>query len=200
MPVSSTSPAQLREMVCGAYSAAAEQPQEKHAFPVGRQFAESLGYPAELLASLPGVACDAFAGVSNVSLFADLPVGATVLDLGCGAGLDTLIAAQRVGSTGKVIGADFSEAMLARARDAVVESGTTNVELRQADAEQLPIRDAEIDVTLVNGIFNLNPARDVIFHELARVVRRGGAVYAAELILSQPLPPETRAREQDWFA
>lgn len=116
MPVRNTSPAQLREMVCGAYSASAEQPREKHAFPVGRQFAESLGYPTELLASLPSVACDAFAGVSNVSLFADLPVGATVLDLGCGAGLDTLIAVQRVGSAGKVIGVDFSEAMLTRAR------------------------------------------------------------------------------------
>ena len=95
---------------------------------------------------------------------------------------------------------DFSEAMLARAREAVVESGTTNVELRQADAEQLPIRDGEIDVALVNGIFNLNPARDAIFHELARVVRRGGAVYAAELILSEPLPSETHASERDWFA
>jgi len=187
-------------MVYGAYSAAAEKPQEKHAFPVGRQFAESVGYPAELLAGLPSVACDAFAGVSNVSLFADLPVGATVLDLGCGAGLDTLISAQRVGSAGKVIGVDFSEAMLARAREAVVESGTANVELRQADAEQLPIPDGEIDVALVNGIFNLNPSRDVIFHELARVVRCGGAVYAAELILSQPLTSDTRASEQDWFA
>jgi 2-polyprenyl-3-methyl-5-hydroxy-6-metoxy-1,4-benzoquinol methylase len=119
MPASSTNPARLREMVRGAYSAAAEQPEEKHAFPVGRQFGESIGYPAELLARLPSVACDAFAGVSNVSLFADLPPGATVLDLGCGAGLDTLIAAQRVGTAGKVIGVDFSEAMLARARDAV---------------------------------------------------------------------------------
>lgn len=200
MPVSSTNPVRLREMVCGAYSAAAERPQEKHAFPIGRQFAESLGYPAELLARLPSVACDAFTGVSNVSLFADLPPGATVLDLGCGAGLDTLIAAERVGLAGKVIGVDFSKPMLACARDAVVESGVTNVELRRADAEQLPIRDGGIDVALVNGIFNLNPARDAIFRELARVVRRGGAVYAAELILSQPLPSETRVSEKDWFA
>ncbi len=95
---------------------------------------------------------------------------------------------------------DFSEAMLVRARDAVVKAGTTNVEIRQADAEQLPIQYGEIDVALVNGIFNLNPARDVIFRELARVVRRGGAVYAAELILSQPVPSETRANEKDWFA
>jgi hypothetical protein len=82
MPVSSTNPARLREMVRGAYSAAAEQPQEKHAFPVGRQFAESIGYPAKLLARLPSLSCDAFAGVSNVSLFADLPPGENGFGLG----------------------------------------------------------------------------------------------------------------------
>jgi hypothetical protein len=80
MSVINTNPTLLRDKVRGAYSSAAEQPTEKHAFPVGKQFAESLGYPAELLASLPSVACDAFAGVSNVSLFAEVPVGATVLD------------------------------------------------------------------------------------------------------------------------
>jgi hypothetical protein len=84
MSVINTDPTLLREKVRGAYSSAAEHPEVNHSFPVGRQFAESLGYPADLLASLPSVACDAFAGVSNVSLFADLPVGATVLDLGSG--------------------------------------------------------------------------------------------------------------------
>jgi arsenite methyltransferase len=200
MPVSSTSPARLRDMVRGAYSSAAEQPKEKHAFPVGRQFAESIGYPPDLLASLPNIACDAFAGVSNVSLFAELPVGATVLDLGCGSGTDTLIAARRVGPTGRVIGVDFSFAMLSRARQAVAESGVINVELRNSDAERLPIRDGEIDVAIVNGIFNLNPARDTIFHELARVIEPAGTLFAAELILSQPLPSETRINAADWFA
>jgi len=200
MSVSNTGPMQLREMVRGAYSSAAEQPKEKHAFPVGRQFAESIGYPADLLASLPNVACDAFAGVSNVSLFAELPVGATVLDLGCGSGTDALIAARRVGPTGKVIGVDFSTAMLSRARRAVAESGVANVELRESDAERLPIGDGEVDVAIVNGIFNLNPARETIFRELARVIKPAGTLFAAELILLQPLPPETRASERDWFA
>lgn len=200
MSVSNASLMHLREMVRGAYSAAAEQPKEKHAFPIGRQFAESIGYPADLLASLPTMASDAFAGVSNVSLFAEFPVGARILDLGCGSGTDTLIAAQRVGATGKVIGVDFSGSMLSRARQAVAQSGVSNVELRESDAERLPIEDSEIDVALVNGIFNLNPAREAIFRELARVVRPTGTVYAAELILSQPLPSETRASEKDWFA
>jgi arsenite methyltransferase len=174
MPVSSTDSALLRDKVRDAYSAASERPREQHAFPVGRQFAESIGYTSDLLASLPSVACDAFAGVSNVSLFAELPVGATVLDLGCGSGTDTLIASRRIGLTGKIIGVDFSAAMLSRARRAVSESGAANVEFRESDAERLPIGDAEIDVAIVNGIFNLNPAREIIFQELARVVRRGG--------------------------
>jgi arsenite methyltransferase len=190
----------LRDKVRIAYSAAAEMPQEKHAFPVGRAFAESLGYPAESLDHLPAVASDAFAGVSNVSVFAEIPSGATVLDLGCGAGLDALIAARRVGLSGKVIAVDFSSSMLDRARQAVAEAGVSNLELREAGAEQLPIADAEIDIAMVNGIFNLNPARDAIFRELARVVRRGGMVFAAELILSSSLPPEARASESNWFA
>jgi len=200
MSITRTTPIPLREMVRGAYSAAADHPEEKHAFPVGRQFAESIGYPADLLASLPSVACDAFAGVSNVSVFADIPVGATVLDLGCGSGTDTLVAARRVGTSGKVIGVDFSRSMLSRARQAAVESGVVNVELRESDAERLPIRDGEIDVAIVNGIFNLNPAREAVLRELARVVRRTGTVYAAELTLSQPLPPEAPTNESDWFA
>src|SRR5436309_8412647 len=108
MSVINTDPTLLRDRVRGAYSIAAERPDQKQAFPVGRTFAESIGYPSDLLASLPSLACDAFAGVSNVSLFADLPMGATVLDLGCGSGTDTLIAARRVGANGKVIGVDFS--------------------------------------------------------------------------------------------
>ncbi|HEV2402137.1 MAG TPA: methyltransferase domain-containing protein [Candidatus Sulfotelmatobacter sp.] len=190
----------LRDKVRIAYSAAAEMPQEKHAFPVGRAFAQSLGYPAELLDRLPAVAADAFAGVSNVSIFAEIPSGARVLDLGCGAGLDALIAARRVGRSRKVIAVDFSTAMLDRARQAVAEAGVSNLELREADAEQLPVADEEIDVAMANGIFNLNPSRDAIFRELARIVRRDGTVFAAELILSSPLPAEARASESNWFA
>ena len=191
---------QLRDGVRRAYSAAAERPQDNHPFPVGRSFAESLGYPQDLLAALPSTSVDAFSGVSNVAVFARIPAGAVVLDLGCGAGLDSLIAAQRVGPQGRVIGVDFSDAMLARARQGAVELGVRNVEFYQADAEKLPIEDGLIEVALVNGIFNLNPEREAIFRELARVVREGGAVYAAELILTEPLSPEVQASETNWFA
>jgi arsenite methyltransferase len=190
----------IREGVRQAYSMAAENPQAKHPFPLGRQFAESVGYWPDILAGIPAAAVDAFTGVSNVAVFANVPPGATVLDLGCGAGLDSLIAARQVGPTGKVIGVDFSEAMLRHARQAAITAGIDNVDFHQADAENLCLDDASIDVALVNGIFNLNPARDLLFRELARVVRPGGEVYAAELILREPLLLEPQADETNWFA
>jgi arsenite methyltransferase len=198
MPSAPTS--ELRGRVCEAYSAASNSPTEKHPFPVGRAFAESLGYPAALLDTLPPAAVEAFAGVSNVSMIAEIPEGATVLDLGCGAGLDSLIAARRAGRSGRVIGIDFSDTMLERARKAAREAAVSNASFEHADAEHLPLDDACIDVAIVNGIFNLNPAREFIFSELARVLRRGGVVYSAELILASPLPPNVLQTESDWFA
>ncbi len=183
-----------------AYSAAAARPEAKHPFPVGRHFAESLGYPNDLLDILPDTCKRAFSGVSNVSAFADLAPGAIVLDVGCGAGMDSLIAAHRVGLDGTVVGLDFSEPMLERARQAAIQSDLHNLLFCRADAERLPFKDGEFDTALVNGIFNLNPAREAIFTELARVLRLGGAVFVAELILRQQFPDKDRASKTNWFA
>ncbi len=190
----------LEQAVRESYSAAAEKPAQKHPFPLGRQFALELGYPAEVLDDLPRVAVDAFTGVSNVAIFASLFARAQVLDLGCGAGLDSLIAARRVGSGGFVLGMDFSGGMLARARRAAAQAGVENAGFCRAEAGRIPLRDATADVALVNGIFNLNPKRERIFKELARVVRPGGALFAAELILREPLSAQERADQRNWFA
>lgn len=191
---------ELREGVRQAYTAVGERPEGQHPFAVGRQFAEALGYPAALLNRVPTISVEAFTGVSNVSVFADIPSGATVLDLGCGAGTDTLIAAQRAGPAGQVLGFDFSPAMLGRARQAATEAGHANVGLYQASAEALPLTDGSVDVVIVNGIFNLNPARAYIFEELGRVVKPGGTVYAAELILREPVTSTAPASLDDWFS
>lgn len=191
---------EIRNSVNRAYSEAANNPTAKHAFPVGRAFAESIGYPADLLNDLPLEASDSFAGVSNVALAAEIPEGSQVLDLGCGAGLDSLVAARRVGLRGKVIGVDFSEPMLMRARSSADKSGAVNLQFIHAGAEDIPVPSSWADVVLVNGIFNLNPARNRIFKELARVTRNGGVVFAAELILSGPLPTEVKSEPGNWFA
>ena len=190
----------LRDAVREAYSAAADDPNREHPFPVGRSFAESLGYPRQLLDRIPPVAFEAFTGVSRVGILADLPDGATVLDLGCGSGLDSLVASERVGPGGSVLGVDFSSAMLERARRAAGESNAQNVTFVGADAERLPVADATIDVVLTNGIFNLNPAREAIFSEMARVLRRGAPAYAAELILREAAPARKTIDPSDWFA
>ncbi len=200
---------ELRDQVRRVYSAAAGNPDGKHPFPVGRRFAVSLGYPPDLLETLPATAADAFCGVSNVAVFARIPPGAAVLDLGCGAGLDSLIAARRTGPTGKVFAIDFSETMLDRARQAAASCRAANIEFRQADAEAIPLEDASVDVALVNGIFNLNPAREAIFHELARIVRPGGELYGAEIIVRDlprflkpvaGLAKKSKRTPADWFA
>ncbi|MCC6294496.1 MAG: methyltransferase domain-containing protein [Bryobacterales bacterium] len=183
-----------------AYSAAAMNPDARHPFPVGRAFAASLGYPPELLEQMPSTATDAFAGVSYVPGLVALREGSVVLDLGCGAGLDSLLLASRFAGQARVIGADFSGPMLTRARQAAGQSGITNVLFCQAEATRLPLAGGAVDVAAVNGIFNLNPARASIFRELARCVRPGGAVYGAELILREPLPHDVRADESNWFA
>ena len=139
---------QLRQGVYEAYSAVADQPEAEHPFAVGWAFAAGLGYPIEWLDRLPQASVRAFTGVSNVSIFSDLPAGARGLDLGCGAGMDALIAAERVGQTGNVLGVDFSSAMLARARRAANEAGRHNLHHCQAAAEALPLASASVDVAL----------------------------------------------------
>lgn len=187
----------LRNSVRAAYSSAAEQPESPHPFPVGREFAKSLGYSSECLNQIPSASVEAFAGVSNVPSFAEVPSNGLVLDLGCGAGLDSLLLSRR---SGRVIGVDFSFAMLERARRAATESGAGNLLFCQADAEHLPLGDGVIDAAVVNGIFNLNQARGAIIAELARCIRPEGRLYGAELILREPLPAEAKAGDDNWFA
>lgn len=191
---------ELRGAVRDTYSAIAAAPEDEHPIPVGRDLAEGVGYPPKLLDRLPAVAVEAFAGVSDVSVFAELPRGSTVLDLGCGAGLDSLVAAERVGPAGRVLGVDFSAEMVCRALQAATQQGAANLQFCLADSERLPLRSESIDVALSNGIFNLNPRRQLLLQELHRVLRPGGTVYAAELILRSPLPPEERDSKTNWFA
>lgn len=200
---SSTLPASaaaLRDAVREAYSKVATAPRAEHAFPVGTQFAVRVGYPPELLATLPPEACAAFAGVSNVALTAALEPGQAVLDLGCGSGLDAIIAAGRVGPSGRVTAVDFSEAMLERTRCAASLLGLAQLTAVHASGERLPFEDDSFDVALVNGIFNLNPDRSGVMRELARVLKPGGQLCAAELVLAMPVQRSESSSLAEWFS
>jgi len=197
---SALSPAALREAVGEAYTAVAAAPDGRHPFPVGRDFAERAGFPDALLDGLPVRSVEAFAGVSNVSLTAPIEPGMSVLDLGCGAGLDALVAAQRVGPSGRVVAVDFSPEMVARTRAAAEALGLTQLEARCAPGENLDLEDASFDVALVNGLFNLNPFRAEVMSELARVLRPGGKLRIAELVLVRPVAARATASLKDWFS
>jgi SAM-dependent methyltransferase len=200
MQVDSTSPDELLVKVREAYSGASDNPGGSHPFPLGFDFALSLGYPEALLRSLPQSSVARFTGVSNVPVFADIPAGSKVLDLGCGGGTDSLIAAAKTGSTGQVYGVDFSTSMLSQARAGAAESGTDNVEFHEAAGQRIPFATGTFDVALVNGIFNLNPNRSGLFQELARVIRPGGVLYGGEIILCEPMCDEERAGLSNWFS
>lgn len=175
----------LRNAVREAYSLAARRPDAAHPFPTGARFAASLGYAEPLLHDHPRSA-DAFTGVSCIPGFAEVGRGMMVLDLGCGAGLDALAIGPRVRG---MVGIDFSAEMLERA--------AAHMPVTQGDAERLPFRDACFDAVLANGIFNLNPGRSEIMAETARVLKPGGALWGAELILNGPAPDATL---DNWFA
>lgn len=187
----------LRGLVRDAYSAAAEQPEARHPFPAGTGFALSVGYPADLLDSLPAGSHAAFAGVSNVAIGAPIAEGMTVADIGCGAGLDSLISARR---GARVLAFDFSPAMLSRAAASARELRETRCLFAQADAEALPLPDASVQMALINGILNLNGSRAAILREIARILAPGGRLFGAELILQQALPAQIRASRENWFS
>ncbi len=200
MQIDSPQAQELLEKVREAYSNAAESPEDSHPFPLGYDFALSLGYPEDVLQSLPESSVRRFTGVSNVSIFAKIPAGSTILDFGCGAGTDSLIAATKTGPSGRVYGVDFSSTMLSYARAGASEAGAANVEFRESEGEHIPFADGTFDVAMVNGIFNLNPSRTGLFQELARVIRPGGVLYGAEIVLCEAMEDEERAGLSNWFS
>ena len=192
-------PEQLREAVRDRYAAVASDPEGRYSFRVGRAFAEALGYPGELLDSVPSHAVEAFTGVATPMLRAEIQPGETVLDLGCGGGLDLALAARAVGPQGRAIGVDIAETMVERATATVRALEYTWAEARVAYAETLPLADATVDCVVANGILNLSPDKAAVLAEIARVLKPGGRFVLAETTLRHELPPGSVQNLEDWF-
>jgi arsenite methyltransferase len=181
----------LKSEIKKTYSSVSEEPEREFIFPTGRAWAEDLDYPPEL-ANVPESAVESFAGVANPWALGRLERGERVLDLGSGAGTDSLIAAQMVGATGRVTGIDMTPAMLSKARSAAAAMGMANVEFVEAEAEHLPFEDGRFDVVISNGVIDLIPDKEAVFSELHRVLAPGGRIQIADVTIQNPVSDEGR--------
>jgi SAM-dependent methyltransferase len=197
-PVIGLDIAALKAAISETYTAVAREPGRDFIFPTGRAWASDLDYPAELLARVPDTACQSFAGVANPFSLGPLKAGERVLDLGSGAGTDSLVAAQMVGETGSVTGVDMTPDMLGRARQAAGELGATNVTFVHGEVEQLPFADASFDVVISNGVIDLIPDKDAVFSELRRVLVPGGRMQVADVTIQRPVSEEGRRNIDLW--
>jgi SAM-dependent methyltransferase len=188
----------LRAAIQEEYELVAREPERGFHFHTGRQLASLLGYPDEWLTGIPENSIESFAGTGNpFSLGALLP-GEKVIDIGSGAGMDSLIAARMVAPEGQVLGIDMTPAMLEKARLAAYESGIGNVEFRLGYAESLAVVDGWADVVISNGVLNLIPDKSAALREMARLLRPGGRLQIGDILVQKAVPDSAKREIALW--
>jgi ubiquinone/menaquinone biosynthesis C-methylase UbiE len=191
---------ELEAKVQRMYRAVANEPHGTYHFELGRSLAERLGYPGDILDRLPAGAIESFAGVGYFFDLAGLRAGERVLDLGSGSGMDALFAATQVRSTGAVVGVDFTDDQLTKARSLALEGGFEHVEYREGRIERVPADDESADCVISNGVINLSPDKEQVFREAARALRPGGRIAIADIVSERPLPEGVTCNATLWAA
>ncbi len=198
MPVDT---AVLRAEIQRVYAEVARDPKKGYHFHTGPEYAvERLGYVAAELAELDDAVTGPFAGVGNPLSMGRPAPGETVVDIGAGSGLDTFLAARAVGPAGRVIAVDMTDAMLAHGRDSVGLTGLRQVEYRKGLAEALPVDDEAADLVISNGVINLCPDKPAVFREAFRVLRAGGRLQIADIVVHKDIAPAAREDVAIWTA
>lgn len=190
----------LREEVKSKYREVATDPHGTFHFHTGRYLAQRLGYDDNFVKSLPDVAVESFAGVANPFGLRTLSKGERVVDVGSGAGFDSFVAANQVGPSGKVIGIDMTEEMLAKSRSTAAALKFDHVEFREGIAEELPVEDQWADAVISNGVINLCPDKRATFTEIFRVLRPGGHLQFADIANGKPVPEAAIQNIDLWTA
>lgn len=191
-------PDEIRAAVLDRFSETALTPEHVKKFPLGPESAKKLGYDADEIDRLPPPVTESFCGVGNPLRLGELQAGQTVLDLGSGSGLDSILAARRIGSTGKVIGVDMTDAMIDKARRNAQALELQNVEFIHTETESLPLESESVDVAISNGVFNLCTNKPKVLAEIFRVLRPGGRLQMADILLHDDVTPEEVATKGSW--
>ncbi len=188
----------LRTAIREEYEVVALAPQQGFHFHTGRPLARMLGYQDSWLEGIPEASVESFAGTGNPFSLGDLQAGERVVDVGCGAGIDSLIAARMVGPTGSVIGVDMTPAMLAKARRSGAEAQLPNLEFVEGFAESLPVPDDWADVVISNGVLNLMPDKAAALNEMVRVLKAGGRLQIGDILVQKAVPTSAKRRIDLW--
>lgn len=188
----------LRHAIREEYQAVALSPEQGFHFHTGRPLARMLGYQDKWLKGLPETTLASFAGTGNPFSLGEIRPGARVVDIGSGAGMDSLIAARMVGPTGAVIGVDMTPAMLAKARQSALNAGLGNVEFREGYAETLPVSDGWADVVISNGVLNLIPDKTVALQEMFRVLKPNGTLQIGDILVQKAVPDSAKRKIDLW--
>ena len=191
---------QVRQGIKGKYDRVATAgPAGCFQYPTGKAGMELQGYPPEVLRDFPQEVLAAFCGVGNPFSLGTLNPGDAVLDLGCGAGVDSLVAGRLVGTGGRVVGLDVTPAMIERARGHLARLGLANVTFQVGEAEALPFPDHDFDAVISNGVFNLTLDKEKALKETHRVLKPGGRLMLADMVLVAALPPDLGDKVENWF-
>ena len=188
----------LREAIREEYEVVATEPTRGFHFHTGRPLARKLAYEEAWLEGVPEASIASFAGTGNPFSLGPLQVGEYVVDIGCGAGIDSLIAARMVGVTGAVIGVDMTPAMLEKAAASATAAGLENLEFRTGFGESLPVADEWADVVISNGVLNLMPDKVAALKEMARVLKPGGRLQIGDILVDKEVPQSAKERIELW--
>jgi len=183
---------ELRRQIRAKYTEVALEPEKGFHFHTGRPLAAMLGYEDVDVDSLPPSTIESFAGTGNPFSMGRLAEGEVVLDIGCGAGFDTLQAARQVGPRGRVIAVDMTDAMLDKTRAGAAALGLDDVEVRHGFAEDLPVASESVDVVISNGVINLCPDKSAVMREVHRVLRPGGRFQIADIVVHKEVPQDAK--------